>query len=399
MRYGILFLFCIICILHEGMTYTNQKAAAKMDTILINKRKFGDDGNRSFFTNTINLQGKIVWPDNPAALGKTCNSTPLHLALYNNRLIVDCGSQLNVLDKNTGIVEVNKAKFNNAEFYLNEKGIVTVNHAGYYEILDLKGGIVESVLLPECVDNARLFFFTMFQNDGYYCVNYFGSKFVSPQKNPAPVNFSFVHMKMDKQVCVWSYVKREELSKWICRPSDGSNTYIASDKNLYIISKNADQNEPVKIMPFISIEGLSLLHNDELLIIEKTEKSRFLHQVNSITGKKFSIEIPQNGEIIQPAASSPDGIIYLAIGSSLYCFKNGNELWQHHFEALSQPILISVLSDNSVLSVSGHFISQTQPDGKVTFEKFLIPEISCRPVIDSEGHAYIGGNGGIVCLQ
>jgi hypothetical protein len=136
-----------------------------------------------------------------------------------------------------------------------------------------------------------------------------------------------------------------------------------------------------------------------LLVVEKTDKGRFLHQMDPGAGKKSTVEIEKNGDIVQPAASSPHGEIFLAIGTTLFCFQNGKELWRHHFETVTQPILFTVLADNSALSVSGHFVFLTESDGKQTFEKFVIPEISCRPIIDADGRIYIGGKGGILCLK
>ncbi|MBN1756893.1 MAG: hypothetical protein JW863_01160 [Chitinispirillaceae bacterium] len=384
---------------HDAASDSKQKVKAEMDNQIINNRKFGDYGNRSALPFTVALQGDVLWPDNPIKMGEICRNTPVHLALWQNVVVADCGSEFIVLEKSTGNLQWRQTKYDNAEFDLSEKGIVKISHAARYEVVGLDGKVKECIPLPAFLDNSRLLSCNVTGDDVFYLFNYAGSKYVSPGSSPASVNFTFEHMNKESQVSMWSRVWRQEVARWVCFSSDKSMVHIASENNLYSFPAVVEDDQMVKVRPFTSIEGLSLNHDDEVLVIEKTEKGRFLHLIDQSNIKMQTIELDRIGIIIQPAASTPDGVIFIAAGKVLYCIDNGNEVWRHPFDSAQKPILFSVLSDKSVISVSGHSVFVTDSEGKLVFEKFVIPEISCRPVVDSDGSCYLGGKNGVVCLR
>ena len=384
---------------HEVDSDSIQKVKLKMDNQFINNRKFGDYGNHSALPFSVALQGDVVWPENPVTMGNVCSNAPVHLALWRNVVVADCGPEIIALEKNTGNLLWRQAKYDNAEFDLTEKGIVKVSRSARCEVLDIKGVSIESVPLPAFIDNSRLLSCHIAGDDVYYLFNYAGSKYVSPGNSAASANFTFEHMKKESQISVWSRVWRQETARWVCYSSDRETVYIASENNLYSFPAGIEDDQMVNVTPFTFIEGLSLNHENEVLVIEKTDKGRFLHRVDRSTIRKATIELDGNGVVIQPAASTSDGTVFVAAGKVLYRIDNGNEVWRRQFTPAQKPILFSVLSDKSVISVSGHSVFVTDPEGTQTFEKFVIPEISCRPVVDAGGAVYLGGKNGIVCLK
>jgi hypothetical protein len=382
-----------------SLSENGRKVKNPMDATIINKRRFGDDGNRSFIPVAVRLHGDAVWPLDMTELGKNLRGEPRHLALSDNCLIVDYGAKLQALDKNTGKELWQRSKFDNAEFDLNEKGMITVSAAGTYEGVDLKGSVYESRDLPSCVDNARLLFLSRGENDLFYVVNYYGSRSRVSGQNSATVDFSIVRKDVKDPEKAWSWVKYGELAKWVCRSFDGSTFTIASDHALYRLPVKVERDDQVAAVQFARIEALSLLRDNTALVVEKSEQGRFLHVLEPGGATTSRLALEQNGELVQPPASSPDKDLYIPIGSTLYCFKEYKEAWRMQFESAREPILCTVLSDKSALCASGHYLFQVSADGKLAAEKFVVPEITCRPIADQSGNVYAAGRGGIVCLH
>ncbi len=364
----------------------------------INGQSYADLQGTSCLPLVARIEGEIVWPLEISP--QVMPQHPAHLAIHDDLLIVRYIDMLEVRDRTSGKRLWSKRIYSGVAFSLEPDGITTISHDGDYERLGFDGKVSERIGVPFLLgDPIPYFDLVRIDTDELTCIYHtYGEPALDHDEESIPPFFLFDRMSRHSEKGIWTLEIRGEMLGFRVS-SDDSRVYMATDEYFNFLPMNAKSNEDVKSMEMPGLVTFSLNHADDLLVVQDTDEGRLLRQVGSDGQEQWQLELPKADTIWHPPASSPDGGVYLALGSKLLHIRNGKITWEYPFPSGGRNIYITVLSDGSVLAAAGIALVHISSAGEEIITKFLEHELTCRPIVDNDGRVYVGTKGGVLCLK
>lgn len=398
MKLSRVFLVSIATLLISNVHYIEGAIKVEKKQI-INGRMFADERNTSYLPFTIKLNGEVIWPKNSEVVGLLPNSIPFQLFILDDFLYVGYNNSLQCLKKGTGEQVWTKPLFKCSWHALDPSGFITVTPANYLERIDLFGKIVSSNMLIGMTTNSSLVWVR--EKDGIisFVMNSSGNKYAGPGIPKIPPSMMYYRNDKKREQVLFNFARVNDMAKTVCVSGNDKQLYVACSNVICEIPFDVKDSESINEIIIDSILQMSLTHDDALLIVTLHDDMVFLQQMKVAGKTDWSIELDRKGSLWQPPASTPDGHIFLTLGTTLYAIKDGKKMWTAELPNMGGKIFITALADNSLLVQCSHWIAHFSSEGKILIEKTIVGELTCRPIVDEKGNLYIGGKGGISCLR
>ncbi len=364
----------------------------------INPRSYADLQGTSCLPVIARIAGQIVWPEEGTT--EAMPQHPAHLAIHGDLVIVRYTDILEVKDRASGKRIWNRRIYPGVAFSLEPEGITTISENGDYERLGFDAEITERISVPFLLgDPIPHFDLIRIDTAELTCIYHtYGEPALDHDEESIPPFFLFDRMSRHSEKGIWTLEIRGEMQGFRIT-SDDSRVYMATDEYFNFLPLDAKSNEEVKSLEMPGLITFSLNHSDDLLVVQDTDDGRLLRQIGSDGEDHWQIELPKGDTIWQPPASSPDGGVYLALGSKLLHIRDGEIAWEYPFPSGGRNIYITVLSDGSVLAAAGIALVHISSAGEEIITRFFERELTCRPIVDEEGRVYVGTVGGVQCLK
>lgn len=389
----------LTCISNDASGERRMVTENKPDAVRqINPRSYADLQGTSYLPMVARIAGQIVWPEEstPEAMPQH----PAHLAIHDDLLIVRYLDMLEARNRTNGKRMWSKRIYSGVAFSLEPDGITTISHDGDYERLGFDGKISERIGVPFLLgDPIPCFDLVRIDTAELTCIYHtYGEPALDHDEESIPPFFLFDRMSRHSEKGIWTLEIRGEMLGFRITSGE-SRVYMATDEYFNFLPMNAKSNEDVKSMEMPGLVTFSLNHSDDLLVVQDTDEGRLLRQIGSDGEEQWQIELPKADTIWHPPASSPDGGVYLALGSKLLHIRDGKISWEYPFPSGGRSIYITILSDGSVLAAAGIALVHISSAGEEIITKFFEQALTCRPIVDEEGRVYVGTAGGVVCLK
>ncbi|MCK4606393.1 MAG: PQQ-binding-like beta-propeller repeat protein [candidate division Zixibacteria bacterium] len=362
----------------------------------VNPRPYGDLAGTSCVPLQATIADQVVWPldDSP----DMTEDSPRHLAIHGDNLLVRYDSRLEARSRTTGVRIWSKEIFAGVAFSLEPDGITGMSATGFYERYGFDSEVKERFSLPILLEYPLLDFMKRKSSEWVCIYHSLGMAPRMPGDKEIPP--CFVLDRIDKQTIkpIWSWQMRG-VAIGFRIDSEESRVYMATDEYFDVIPLDAKSKDDVQTWEMPGLVTFSLNHSDDLLVVQDTDEGRLLRQIGSDGEEQWQVELPKADIIWHPPASSPDGGVYLALGSKLLHIRDGEIAWEYPFPSGGRSIYITILSDGSVLAAAGIALVHISSAGEEIITKFLEHELTCRPIVDNDGRVYVGTKGGVVCLK
>lgn len=181
--------------------------------------------------------------------------------------------------------------------------------------------------------------------------------------------------------------------------ADGTRLFVAYANNLYTVPVEATTDDDVTISEFADIRSLATDGHGNGLVVDVVENSTELKQIRPDGSIGWTVTFDDSDVSLQPAASTPDGIVYIVVHNTLHQLHDGELRWSYPLKAKTSDIKITVLSDTSVLVAAGTALVHVSDSGEEILTKWLDVTIRTRPIMDENGRVYFGADDGIHCLK
>ncbi|MEW5995155.1 MAG: hypothetical protein AB1744_12275, partial [Candidatus Zixiibacteriota bacterium] len=316
----------------------------------LNGFAFSDVMGSSYLPVSGRITGSEVWsaptPDTSQ------RRPPMALGLHGDLVVASYGTLLAVFDRNTGQLQWSREIRGNHLFAMNDAGIVTLDHAAYYILLGYDGQPVEEAYLASVNPETFLHFVVGLPDAMLYCVEEFPEPVSDPSEDPAPPVSRCVRYLPRTMHTVWELVLPVNLIGVRAVP-DLSRMYVAAANTLFTFStEQASEKGPVKVeLP--GAARLSVDHQGNALALCLAKDSSILKCLAPNGTTQWEVSFDGVNVMRQPPASSPDGYIYLMIGSELHQVRDGRRGWSLKLPVDAAQAWLTILSDNSVLMTAG----------------------------------------------
>ncbi|HUV31420.1 MAG TPA: hypothetical protein VMY05_10075 [Acidobacteriota bacterium] len=366
------------------------------EVLTINTNRFADLQNSSFLPVSGRITGNEVWFSPSMDTGRM--RIPACLGLHGDVLVAGYGTLLVGVRRQDGPALWAHTITGNHAFMMNERGIVTLNHAGFFVLRDFEGETVEKKYLAMVTRETFLHFFAEVGEETVFCFQTYPKPVNKPGMQVELPRTAFIRYIPDHRDIRWYFERRETcLDALISR--DLARVYIAVYDKLYSFPTDAASEDSVVTVEFTRIASLSVDHSGKALVVDMTEEGTELKQVAADGQIEWTVPLGTLPVSPQPPASSPDGYVYIVSGNVLHQIKDGAILWSRPLPAGPDEILYSVLADNSVLAAAGQALVHVSDRGEEIMAKMMLSPIGTRPLMDEQGRVYLGGADGIRCLQ
>jgi len=385
----------MLCLLVGAATGEHLRKERKVEQpILINARRYSDELNSSCLQVSGRLKGERVWRQKT---GLDEPVPPTQFAIKDAFLIAVYPSRIIVMSRDSGQLSWSRGTLRNFFFDLKPEGMVDVDHAGYYGILGLDKKIVNKMSLPFVDTNTVLAFSRKLGDEMVYAYKTLPEPGEPGGSHLGP-SFTFKRVNIKKDKFLWQFIREEDLLDVLFSEKD-RRMCICTHRDAYLFLIDTISDAGVRSIHLEEIVSCALDHHGNLLLVGRQEKEKHLslkqYTMQGVAGWNLAMEKLEF--LRQPPASSPDGKIYILTGRMLRCIDKGHVSWS--FELPSTLSLITVLKDGSILASSGSTLIQISHDGKEMLRVSIDENITTRPVMDENGHVYIGGVKGIYCFK
>ena len=362
----------------------------------INSRFYADLQSSSYLPLSGSLKGDILWhqmPDNT-----TSGRMPIHLALRDNILIIRYIDYLEARNSKDGSILWGRETSSNIAFDMTEEGIATLDHAGYYELLDYDGQVKWDIRLPFLVDEPFLEYADIDATELRYIYYSMGTADSEPDREPAPLSYGYSRYRRQPSGFIWSLQDHGALINACLNPNHDRVFLISTDR-LYSFPADADSSIAVAKLEFENILAASLNHHGDLLLLLTDEETTRLKLLSPDGEQQWEFPVMNIGEVRQPPGSSPNGRVFLAFDESFICLADGELLWKYKSGIPADESFFTVLADNTALIGFGSILVHLSDDGSEILRKILPGKVTCRPIIDGQGRLYIGLDNGVYCFE
>jgi outer membrane protein assembly factor BamB len=196
----------------------------------------------------------------------------------------------------------------------------------------------------------------------------------------------------------WEFVMPPE-PRGVAITEDGARLYIAYRKSLYSLPIEAMSEDEVTVTEFADIQSLATDGKGNALVVDVVDDATELKQIKPDGSVGWTTTFDNSDVSFQPAASTPDGIVYIVVHNTLHQVQDGELRWSYPLKAKTSDIKITVLSDNSVLVAAGTALVHVSNTGEEILTKWLDVTIRTRPIMDENGRVYFGADDGIHCMK
>lgn len=385
-----------------GIIHTGCQEGKMDEAIFLNTKIYGDTQNTSYLDVAKKLKGTKAW-EQETVLGKN-PMPPRTIALTKTHLIISYGPVFDVRDRMSGRPLWHREVFSNYAFDLKKEGLVTLDQAGYYEIINLEGHPSKKLSLPFL--GSKTFLFMSQRLDGSMIYSY--------QTSPSPVSepgqkaqgpfWTFIRLNVEPRNIEWEFVGQGFALDALL---DKSLSFVCIPRTteIYLLDPKANSEAGVRIVPFEEVVSCALDHQGNVLLVEHQEyredrEERFILKMIRRNGSPgWEVSLGRAALTGQPPASHPDGTVYIMEKNELLCFKEGKEIWNHGLFAEPGKAWITVLKDGSALVAAGVFFYHISRQGKELCKVQFDDPVTCRPVMDESGRVYMAGVRKIFCIQ
>jgi hypothetical protein len=365
------------------------------ETATINGRLFADPQNSSSLPVSGRISGDEVWF---APSVDPAGRQPLALGLHGENLVVSYGNLLAILNRRDGTPQWSNQIKGNHAFMLEEGGIVTLDHAGFFHLIGYDGQLKEELFLANVGNDTYLHFLQRADSVAVLCSEQFETPTSTPEDNPLPPVSRFVHYLPETMDVRWEYVLPPKLVGLVIS-RDGTHMYIADATRLFSFPTDGLSDDVVTEIEMTQIVSLAADGEGNGLVVDIAEDSTEIKQVKPDGTVGWTAKLEGWDVSRQPVASAPDGGVYVAAANTLYRIRDGRIEWSYRLAAATEDIAITVLNDNSVLAAAGQALVHVSESGEEIITKWLDTPITTRPIMDENGTVYYGGSDGIHCLR
>lgn len=388
-----LFLLAACC----PQTCPSAGESAMTDGTVLNSSLYGDPQNRSFMQVTGRISGEEVFHAKAEEIAQQTN--PIGLAIANDKLIIGYGNYLTCLSREDGSLRWNRSIRGNHIFQVTDNGILTLDLAAQHVLLSLDNKPGEETYLASVHEETFLHLLTTLADGSWgYIVEQFPEPMSEPDDEPENPFTRFVRYHPEQMDVRWEYEMPPE-PHGVAITADGARLFVAFEKSLYIIPIDGTSDDDGTITEFTDIRSLSTDGNGNALVADVVDRATELKQVKPDGSIGWTVTFDNTDVTDQPAASTPDGIIYIVVANTLHQVRDGELRWSYPLKASTSDIKITVLSDNSVLVAAGTALVQVSDSGEEILMKLMNSTIRTRPVMDENEKVYFGADDGIHCLK
>ena len=367
------------------------------DIATLNRNVFGDQQNSSRLPVSGTIQGNEVW-FRESLLEPGGGRSPIHLGLHGQLLFVSYGDLVAVLDRNDGSVNWTRQVRSNYASTITDDGIVTLDHVGYFVLLGYDGQPAAEKPLTGVNQNAQLHFIRDLERETIYSSQAYPKPTNAPGQTMEIPPFQFMRYIAERREVIWRY-RIDGIGRGTLITGDNKRLYMFTTNRLYAFPVDAESDEQVSMVEFDSISSFSLDADGKALVVDIVENITQLKQVTPDGEVGWMVSFEQGQPSNQPPASSPEGYVYVVVGSDLHQIHDGEIVWTYPLPASVDDIAITVLANNSVLAAAGTALVHVSATGEEILTKWLDTPIGTRPIMDENGTVYYGGSDGIHCLR
>lgn len=371
--------------------------SAMIDRVILNSGVYGDLQNRSFIPVTGRISGEELYHAKSEDIAQP--GRPLALSIADDKLIVGYGNYLTCLNREDGSLLWNRSIRGNHIFQVTDKGILTLDQAAQHVLLSLDNKLGDETYLASVHEETFLHLVATLADGSWgYVVEQYPEPMSEPDDEPEDPATRFVRYHPEQMDVRWEYVMPPE-PRGVTITADGARLFVAYGKSLYSIPIEATTDDDVTISEFADIRSLATDGHGNALVVDIVEQSAELTQVKPDGSIGWTVTFDNSDVSLQPASSTPDGIVYIVMHNTLHQVQDGELKWSYPLKAQTSDIKITVLADNSVLLSAGTALVHVSDTGEEILTKWLESTIRTRPIMDENGRVYFGADDGIHCLK
>jgi len=349
---------------------------------------------------------------------------PLWLALRSDMLIAGNHKEIVAVQAENGALRWKEPVRLTFTFMCNDEGVLVSSFAEWrqydssqnvsqshperrsrsLELLYGRGSSEKSLYFVSAPDYSLLTTFH-FGDQGYW-YGYFKTKKPLPRGRKINYWFQFNRHTYGRESPDWYYRAAGRSLGSLYDPA-GNIFYIVMPDHIHYFPPEATSEDEVKQFDVPGIETFALDHRGNLLLVVREEKGFLLKQFSGSGQEQWSVPLTglapglmtKSGLTRLPPASSPRGTVYCPEPKGVVAVEEGEVKWRRELSAGTAPMHITVLADNSLLVGSVNMLHAVDTKGTITKSVTLPSVISCRPIMDTQGRVFVGGEDGVRCLQ
>lgn len=378
-----------------------------MDLDLLNGREFGDVGNNAALPFTATLQGTTAWEIRTPLPG---DPRPLrHLALKEGRMALwYADGSIAVCRAKDGAVAWTRPLSSAARPQIDADGMIVVERPGGYQTLDWDNALSGRIRLPFMDALSTLVLMTFGESELRYAYGQSptptggpGSEFIGPMSvymryNPDDEGDPFA----------W-HMRRPGFLLDAFFDADRRQICMVTSESILVLDAEGSGDQDVRSLDFSAVFAACFDAGGNLVAVvrQTLEVDGREREVTSLeaydTGGMplWRHALPDDPRIAQPPAALADGSVLLITGAELQKVREGELLWSAPLPCEWSKPRLSILADESVLVAAGRFLLHYSSDGTEVKRIFLEDELTCRPIVDSEGRIYVGGANKVYCIR
>lgn len=363
---------------------------------VINGRRFADGRNSSYLPFGAGFQGQEVWSVETALIDDPL--PPEQLAIVGSDLVLKYGCTINVRTQADGASRWLHDTRANFAFQATEDGLVTLNQAGFLEMLGMDQSPGTPLSLPFLSDQTFLFFSTRVEDEMRYAYS------ILPQPTSAPgdpsfgPSFRYSRYQVSSQDFLWELRGEGELRDVLYH--EGENRIcLATAEKLLVLPADAAADDAVVSIELEEILWASLDNEGNVLCVHRTEEELRLSRFGADGAVMWELVLADISNVVQPPATTPAGVIYLLSPQTLFRIKDGQIEWSAMIPSPEGRPMMTVIADESVLLAAGSTLIQILADGKTGRSLNFAEPVTCRPVVDETSKVYVGTKSRIICLK
>ena len=368
------------------------------DSAIINPMLHADSRRSSYNPVQGDLTEEVLWHAVPTDI--ELRFFPFWLALRPNMLIIGNHQDIIAVNAANGTLLWREPIRMLFTFMCREEGVL-IHEYTKWRPYDSTEKILHHITSP---DNG--FITNYFRDKNGYWYGYFTMKKPSRRGQKQNHWFEFNRYAHGRNRFDWYYRATGRSLGSLYDPA-GNIFYIVMPDRIHYFPPEATSEDEVKTFDVPGIETFALDHRGNLLLVVREEKGFLLKQFSGSGEQQWSVPLAglapglmtKPGLNRLPPASSPHGTVYCAEPKGVVAVEDGAVKWRRELSAGTTPMHITVLADNSLLVGSVNMLHAIDTKGTITKSVTLPSVISCRPIMDTQGRVFVGGEDGVRCLQ
>ena len=367
--------------------------------VLLNTNQFGDRQNSSSLPVDGRPDGNVAW-EKPSIIADQ-SQPALQLAIYDSTLLVSYGSVIDARRLENGEPIWHRPIGGSARFDLKPEGLVTLDPAGFYQLLNTDQKLNEPLSLPFLSSNSVLFYSRRFGDEMLYCYKSIPTPTNSPGDEFGGPNLALYRFNISTNSFSWQFHRPENVTG-VIESHDGSRIAVATAQNLYLLPADAKSDSAVSIITFPRLLSCSYDRAGLILVVVELppeEGGVTLKAIGPDHETTWKLSFGEATVSPQPPATSPDGTVYLIVDAKLHCIRSGETIWSVPAPGSTEGNCLTVLKDGTLLLAAGMTLMHISSAGSILMNKPLKDTVTCRPIMDARGRIYVAGRHSVTCIE